>query len=99
MTENSTSVPTAKNAAPAGAADAFDFCEWYVRDRLLFAARRLHRVIMVMVPVMMHPTMMHDRRRQVVQPVVCILRSRRGCMRRTFGGVRCTLCSLRSRHG
>ena len=72
-----------------------------VRERLLFAARRLHRVMMVMVAVavVMHPTMMHDRRRQVVQPIVCILRSRRGCMRRTFGGVRCTLCSLRSRHG
>jgi len=64
MTENSTSVPTAKNAAPAGAADAIDFREWYVRKRLLFGVRRLHRVMTVMmVAVVMHPTMMHDRRR------------------------------------
>ena len=71
-----------------------------VCERLLFPARRLHRVMTVMVvAVMMHPTMMHDWRGQMIQPIVCILRSRRGCMRRTFGGVRCTLRSLRSRHG
>jgi hypothetical protein len=35
-----------------------------VRKRLLFGVRRLHRVMTVMmVAVVMHPTMMHDRRR------------------------------------
>jgi hypothetical protein len=78
-----------KKATPAGAAAALkNHTNTYrqrwrancqMRINLLFAAcRRFHRVMMVvMAHMMMFAPMMNDRWRQVIQPIIRVLRS--GC--------------------
>src|SRR5258708_21892002 len=72
----------------------------YIRKALLLGASRcLHGMVVMMAHmVMMHAPMMDYRRRQMVQPIVRILRGRCRCTRRTLCCISSTLRPLRSRH-